>query len=277
MSYDDYTRMRIATSDGIAMVTIDHPPINLIDVAMLRELGRAASELTADDQVRVVVVDSADPDFFIAHFDAERLLTYPVSTPGRLDDLDGFNRILEAWRRMPKATIAMIEGAARGGGSEFALALDMRFAAIGQAVFCQPEVALGIVPGAGGTQRLTRATGRARALEAILSSRDVTALEAEAYGWINRALEPSEIRQHVEELARRIAAAPLHAIALAKEAVDAVDRDVVDGLLEENLCFQHAVIHPEAMLRIRRVLDGGMQTRTGELDWEATLALAHGD
>ena len=101
---------------------------------------------------------------------------------------------------MPKATIAVIEGIARGGGSEFALAFDMRFAALGKARLAQPEVAIGIIPGGGGTQRLPRLVGRARALEVILGCEDIDAATAEAWGYVNRALpagRAAPVRRHV--------------------------------------------------------------------------------
>src|SRR5438477_6417195 len=121
---------------------------------------------------------------------------------------------------MPKATIGKIEGRARGGGSELLLSLDLRFGALGRAVLAQPEVALGILPGGGGTQRLPRLIGHARALEVILGCADVPADLAERWGYLNRALPPAELRPFVEHLAARIAACPASAIALAQAALN---------------------------------------------------------
>jgi enoyl-CoA hydratase/carnithine racemase len=113
----------------------------------------------------------------------------------------------EAFRTMPKATIAVIEGRVGGGGSELALSCDMRFAALGQAVLNQPEVALGIIPGGTGTARLGRLAGRSRALEIILGCADFDAATAERFGWVNRALPPDELWPFVDRLAARIASA----------------------------------------------------------------------
>ena len=126
---------------------------------------------------------------------------------------------------MPKATIAVIEGIARGGGSELAMAFDMRFAALGKARLAQPEVAIGIIPGGGGTQRLPRLVGRARALEVVLGCDDIDAATAEAWGYVNRALPADELRPFVDKLAARIASFPLEVIAAAKRAVDAAVGD----------------------------------------------------
>ena len=114
--------------------------------------------------MRVVVVDSADPDFFVAHADVTLLQGLPTEDTALHDELSAFHAMVERWRTMPKATIAIIEGIARGGGSEFALSFDMRFAALGKAVLGEPEVAVGITPGGGATQRLPHLIGRGRAL-----------------------------------------------------------------------------------------------------------------
>src|SRR4029077_6198884 len=127
------------------------------------------------------------------------------------------------------ATIGKIEGRARGGGSEFLLSLDMRFAALGRATLGQPEVALGIIPGGSGTQRLPRLVGRGRALEIVLGCDDFPADMAERYGWGNRALPPARLGPFIERPARRIAGFPAEAIALAKSAVAAAELPIVEG------------------------------------------------
>src|SRR5437763_17077314 len=157
---------------------------------------------------------------------------------------------MERWRTLPQVTIAQLEGRARGGGSEFALSLDLRFGAIGRAILGQPEVAVGILPGGSGTQRLPRLMGRGRALEAVLGCDDFDAELAERYGWINRALPPAEIGPFVDRLARRIAAFPRLAVRLAKQAVDAAGGALEEGLLEEWRCFNLSLADP--------ALDAGM-------------------
>jgi len=268
MDYDGYQRIRISLADGICRATIDNPPINLLDVNLILELGRFAGQVASDEDVRVVVVDSADPDFFIAHADITLIQALPRDDTSLHDELTPFHAMLEAFRTMPKATIAVIEGIARGGGSELAMAFDMRFAALGKALLGQPEVAVGIIPGGGGTQRLPRLVGRARALEVVLGCQDIDAATADAWGYVNRALPPDELRPFVDTLAARIASFPLDVIATAKRAVDAAVGDPVPGLRVEDQLFRVTLAGPAAAQRMRAFLDAGGQTReveTGDL------------
>jgi enoyl-CoA hydratase/carnithine racemase len=140
----------------------------------------------------------------------------------------------------------------------------MRFAAKGRAALAQPEVAVGIIPGGSGTQRLPRLMGRGRALEVILGCNDFSADDAERYGYVNRALPPDEIRAFVEGLAFRIASFPAEAIALAKAAVAAAEPPVAEGLAEEARLFDMSVATPAARERMRGFLAIGGQTREVE-------------
>ena len=270
MAYDGYRCLRTKVEEGVAWVTIDHPPINLFDAALIGEMLRVGEELERDGGVRVVVLQSANPEFFIAHADVELIQRLPSTPPPKPTKLGFFHAMVERMRTMPKATIAKIEGIARGGGSELALSCDMRFGALGRCVLAQPEVALGIIPGGSGTQRLHRLVGRARALEIVLGCEDVPAELAERWGYLNRALPPDELGPFVDALARRIASFPAEAIALAKRAVDAADETVVAGLLEEAHCFDLSVATPAARERMAAFLAAGGQTleverRLGEL------------
>ncbi len=268
MAYDDYELLRIAVDGGICRATIDHPPINLLDVQLLTEIGRLADEVASDDEVRVLVVDSADPEFFIAHADVELIRNLPTDDTSLHDELSPFNAAMERFRTLPKATIAVIEGTARGGGCEFAMAFDMRYAALGTTVLGHPEVAVGIIPGGGGTQRLPRLVGRGRALEVILGCRDIDAETAEAWGYVNRALPADELRRFVDKLATRIASCPLTAISAAKRAVDvALDEqtDLANGLRVEDQLMREALAQPAARERLQAILDAGAQTREFEL------------
>ena len=271
MAYEGFTLLRIKLDRGVLFVTIDNPPINLLDLPLMLELDRAGMEMEADEEVRAVVFDSANPDFFIAHVDVDLLLQLPTDVPPKADSLGFFHSMVDRFRTMPKVTIAKIEGRARGGGSEFALSLDMRFAALGRAVLSQPELALGIIPGGSGTQRLPRAMGRARALEAIFGCHDFPADLAERYGYVNRALPPDEIGPFVEHLAHRIASFPAQAIALAKASVDSAELPTIDGLLEETHYFNQSLATSEAQRRMRRFLELGGQTREAELDVASVL------
>ena len=260
MAYEGYPCLRTKLDGGIAWVTIDHPPINLFDAALIGDMLRVGEELERDPAVRVVVLQSANPEFFIAHADVELIQKLPASAPPKPAKLGFFHAMVERMRTMPKATIAKIEGIARGGGSELALSCDMRFGALGKCVLAQPEVALGIIPGGSGTQRLPRLVGRARALEIILGCEDVPAELAERWGYLNRALPPDELGPFVDALARRIASFPAEAIALAKRAVDAADETVVAGLLEEAHCFNLSLETAAARERMAAFLAAGGQT-----------------
>jgi len=266
MAYDGYECLRIDVDRGVAWVTIDHPPINLFDLALIQEMDRVGRELEADPAVRVAVFQSANPDFFIAHADVALIQTLPTTPPPRPTRLGLFQAMVDRFRTMPKATIGKIEGRARGGGSEFLLSLDMRFAALGRAVLAQPEVALGIIPGGSGTQRLPRLVGRGRALEIVLGCDDFPADLAERYGYVNRALPADELGPFVERLARRIASFPAEAIALAKAAAAAAEPSPVDGLLEEADCFNRSLATKPAQDRMARFLAVGGQTPAVERD-----------
>jgi enoyl-CoA hydratase/carnithine racemase len=265
-AYAGYTALRVRCADGVAVVTIDHPPINLFDMQLIGEMARVGEELAADGAVRAVVVESANPDFFIAHADVALIQHLPTDASRRPERLNFFHAMVERFRTMPKATIAKIEGRCRGGGSEFALSCDMRFGALGRAVLAQPEVALGIIPGGSGTQRLPRLVGRARALEIVLGCDDVPADLAERWGYLNRALPPAELGPFVERLARRIASFPAEAIALAKACVDAGLGPVEDGLLEEDWSFTKSLGTSGAKERMAAFMASGGQTPEAERD-----------
>jgi len=271
MRYDGYSTLRVEIDAGVAFVVIDHPPINLLDLPMMTDMDRLGRELTEDTAVRVVVFSSADPEFFIAHADVALIEQLPTTVDETRSELGFFHAMVDRLRTLPQATIAKIEGRTRGGGSELILSLDMRFAAIGRALLAQPEVALGIIPGGSGTQRLPRLVGRGRALEIVLGCEDFSAELAERYGYVNRALPPDEIGPFVEELARRIASFPAHAIRRAKEAIAAAETSPVPGLLVEERCFTSTLAHPETRLRMRAFLEAGGQTRSVELDLERLI------
>lgn len=260
--------LRVRVEDGVAFATIDHPPINLLTLALFGELSRFAAAVRDDPDVRVVVLRSDVPDFFIAHFDVEAILEFPTEGPApratRVEE-NPFHALCELFRTMPKATLAEIGGRVGGGGSELALSFDMRFGALGRTVINQPEVAIGILPGGSGTQRWPRLVGRSRALEVILGCGDLDAAAAERWGVLNRALPPEELRPFVEQLARRIARFPPAAVAAAKQAVLAAEPDPSPGLLLEGHLFQELLRTKQAAAAMRAFLAAGGQTREGEL------------
>ena len=271
MSYTNYQSLSIRRDRGVAFVTINHPPMNLLDVPLVKELRNFLDEAQSDDAVRVIVFESGDPEYFLAHYDVQDLMTRPAQ-PGKAGTITSFfQQLVERYRTSPKVTIACIEGRARGGGSEFTLALDMRFASKERAILGQPEVSLGLIPGGGATQRLPRLIGRGRALEVILSAQDYTAEQAASYGWVNQALPSAELRPFVEQLAFRIATFSADALRSAKQAIDAAGLPLYDGLREEAYLMSQAWASPDGVRRMKQFLASGGQTRSGELsfDWVA--------
>lgn len=260
MAYDDYKALRIAAERGVAFVTIDNGPINLLDMTLIGDLDRAGRELERDASIKVVVLQSANPDFFIAHADITLIQQLPSSPPPRSEELGLFHAMVDRFRTMPKATIAKIEGRCRGGGSELALSCDMRFAALGKAVLGQPEVGVGIIPGGSGSVRLPRLVGRGRALEIILGCGDFRADVAERYGYVNRMLPAEEITFFVTSLAHRIASFPAETIALAKQAVAMNDAGLEEALVREERLFLEAAQTEGARRRMAAALAAGMQT-----------------
>jgi enoyl-CoA hydratase/carnithine racemase len=276
---DHYELLDVTVDGGVAVVEINAPPINVMTIPLYIQLATCVTALEADDDVKVVVFRSADPDFFIAHFDVEAILQFPTDgEPTRDENISAFHEMCERVRTMPKATICEIAGRVGGGGSELASSCDMRFGALGKTIVNQMEVPLGILPGGTGTQRLPRLVGRGRAMEIILGGIDLDAETAERWGYLNRALPPAELRPFVDALARRIAGFPAGAIARAKRAVaNADDLPLREGLIEEAFLFQETLRDPEAQAAMRRFLEIGGQTREVEMRVaEAVDGMMHG-
>jgi enoyl-CoA hydratase/carnithine racemase len=265
MAYD-YELLRVDIEGRLATVTIDNPPINIITPALYGELAMLSAELKADPSLTVVVLKSADPDFFLAHFDVEAILGFPTDTEAQRDnELNPYHQMCERFRTMDKVTIAQIEGRVGGGGSELASSCDMRFGVRGKTIINQMEVPLGILPGGTGTQRLPRLVGRGRAMEIVLGGDDLDAETAERWGYLNRIYAADEIDARVGALARRIASFPVEAVRLAKESVDGAEQSLEDGLRDEAYLFQRLLRTEGAQTNMRRFLEIGGQTREGEL------------
>lgn len=275
MAYADYELLHIEVDGGVATAVIDAPPINLMTLPLFGEITRFGIEVGGDESVRVVVMKSANPDFFIAHFDVTAILDFPIDEEAKRTPDNPFHQMCELFRTMPKATIAQVEGRVGGGGCELIQAFDMRFGVVGQTILSQMEVPLGILPGGGGTQRLPRLIGRGRALEMILAGDDLDAVTAERWGLLNRALEAEEISTFVDRLTRRIASFPGEAVALAKESVNASELPLADGLIEEGFLFQRSIRTADAQRRMRRFLEEGGQTYDGEMAVGEMVARLH--
>ena len=265
MAYD-YEFLKVEIENRLAEVIISNPPINLMTPELYNELTSLCVELEEDDALSVIVFRSSNPDFFIAHFDVEAILTFPVNDEAkRVDELNPFHEMCERVRTMDKVTIAQIEGRVGGGGSEFASSMDMRFGVKGKTVINQMEVPIGILPGGSGTQRLPRLMGMGRAMEVILGGGDLDAETAEKWGYLNRIFDASEIHAWVQSFSNRIAGFPQDAVRLAKASVLASDLPIEEGLREEAYLFQKLLRTTDAQSQMRQFLEYGGQTREGEL------------
>jgi enoyl-CoA hydratase/carnithine racemase len=209
-------------SPGYCRVTFAHPPINTITATTVEELGELVGLIEQDPDLNVVVFASANPDFYLAHYDAEhdpsRTLALGVGPTGLHAWLD----LLVRLSRAPVVSIASIRGRARGAGSEFVLACDLRFASRQNTLVGQFEVGMGVVPGGGPMARLSRCVGRGRALEILLVADDLDGPRAEQYGYVNRVVDDDRLDDEVEGIASRLARFDHEAIARTKAYVDQV-------------------------------------------------------
>jgi enoyl-CoA hydratase/carnithine racemase len=252
-------------------VIFDYPPFNVLDATIFEGLQDLIARMEASPTLRVVVFESANPEFYLSHFDLTGKLgniMTAVGPSGLPILLDTFVRLT----RSPVASIAKIRGCVRGACSEFVLACDMRFASREKTRLGQPEVGVGLHPGGGGAERLPQLVGRGRALEIILGANDFDGDTAERYGYVNRALPDAELDGFVDALARRIASFDRRAIAAAKNLVNDVSLPSADQLLDALISFQTALTWPEAQHRISAVLERGLQRDADfEKDWPDIL------
>ncbi|MEM6742209.1 MAG: enoyl-CoA hydratase/isomerase family protein [Pseudomonadota bacterium] len=261
MKYENFQTFSVKVEDAVATVTFDFGSVNVQGQEMLADLNSLAMRLERDRSLKVVVFESANPEIWVCHYDTELLKdmsTEAVSREeARLLDLQA---VCERLSKAPQATIAKLEGFARGGGHELALALDMRFAARGKFKFMQMEVGMGILPCGGGASRMARQTGLGRALEIILSARDFDADEAEAMGTINKALEPEEIGPYVDALAKRIAKFPADSINACKQMVyESIDKPIDEALKAEAYWLYQATSRTPAIKRFAIVDEQGLE------------------
>ena len=218
-----WTHFRVDRSNPrYCHLTFDHPPINTITATTVAELSDLAGLIEQDPDLNVVVFDSANRDFYLAHYDLE-------NDPGRTEALGVGPTGLSAWidvlvrlARAPVVSIASIRGRARGAGSEFVLACDLRFASRENTLLGQWEVGVGVVPGGGPMARLSRLVGRGRALEILLVADDLDGPRAEQYGYVNRLIADDQLDAEVEAIASRLARFDHDAIARTKSYVDQV-------------------------------------------------------
>ena len=254
-------------------VTFDAPPINLVGPAMVAQLRDLLAVLEREQQVAVVVFDSADPDFFLAHWDIAAdpavIGALPVGPTGMHPWLD----ILIRLSRLPLITVSALRGRARGAGSEFALATDIRFASREKAVLGQFEIGAGAVPGGGPASRLPRLVGRGRALEILAGADDFDADTAERYGYVNRAVPDAEFVEFVEAFARRVSRFDVRALREVKAFVNDVSLPADAEFPPQMDAFARSVSRPETRHLAGQLFERGLQQRGDtELRLGATVA-----
>jgi len=250
-------------------VTFDLPPLNIFGPGNMAQLNAVVTALESDEEVKVVVFDSAIEGFFLTHYD---FLAKPEDTLGLPPGPTGLQQLpdmLVRLSRAPVVSIASIRGRATGVGSELALASDMRFVSREKAILSQWEVGAGLVPGGGPMARLPRLMGRGRALEVLLGADDIPGELAERYGYVNRALPDAELDAFVDALAQRIASFDKQAIAETKRLVNVASLPPDAEIAPEWDAFMAALARPAAQTRIKALMDrgfhkpGDVETRLG--------------
>jgi enoyl-CoA hydratase/carnithine racemase len=264
----------VRKSPACLRVVFENPPLNLMGPEFVRELSAIMTELEADEAVKVVIFESAVEGVFLNHSDfftkIEDLTVLPQGPTG----LEAWPDILVRLTRAPFVSIALIRGRATGNGSEIALACDMSFASRELAILSQWEVGVGMVAGGGPMARLPRLIGRGRALEVLLSSRDIAGDLAEQYGYVNRSLPDIELDDFVDALATRIAGFDKWAIANTKRLVNAAslpaDVEIAAGW---DACIK-SIGRPDTQRRIKTLIERGFQ-KPGDVERELGNALEH--
>lgn len=256
-------------------VTFNNPPINLVDVESIVQLGRLIDQMETDPELRVVVFRSADPEFFMAHIDVKG--DYAGMAPGKTG-MHPWLDVLVRLSRAPVVSIAAIRGRARGAGSEFVLSCDIRFASRERAILGQFEVGVGAVPGGNPMTRLSRLVGRGRALEILLSADDYSGELAERYGYVNRAVPDAEFEGFIDAFASRIAGFENYALAETKAFVDTTTLPDDAEFPPALKAFFQSASRPETRARSMALAKTGYQQRSEtELNLGRRLAEYHAD
>src|SRR5271170_3806801 len=250
-------------------VTFDIPPLNIFGPKEIPQLNEIITAIETDEQVKVVVFDSAVDGFFLTHYDFLAPLEDSTRIPPGRTGLQALPDMLARLSRAPVVSIASIRGRATGVGSELALASDMRFASREKAILSQWEVGAGLVPGGGPMARLPRLIGRGRALEVLLAADDVNGDLAELYGYVNRSLPDNQLDAFVDALAERISSFDKQAIAETKRLVDVNSLPPDAEIAPEWEAFTASLGRPAAQARIRALFErgfhepGDVETRLG--------------
>jgi enoyl-CoA hydratase/carnithine racemase len=259
-------------SPGYWRATFDHLPLNLFNNNTFLALLEPVEQLETDEDVKVVVFDSANADYYIALFDLVKGFD-PLPNGRTLFDV--WPQFVVRFAQLPVLTIASIRGRARGVGSEFIQACDIRFASRELAIFGQPEVGAGLVLGGGGLEWLHRHVGRSRALEIVLGSEDFDATTAELYGWVNRAVADDMLDDFVDAFSRRVAGFDKKPLVTAKRLInDHAGLPSIAEMTISSTTFLECAGLPETQARGTLLNQHGLQ-ESGDLELRLGYHVAH--
>jgi len=276
MSFTTFTTKKEGST---LYVTLNNGEVNIMSAVMAAELFALVGQLTVDVETKVAVFDSANSDFFIAHFDISDILKVVEGDPSipvsKTKDLNILQALGLSISNLPQVTIAKIDGICRGGGFEFMLALDMCFATV-SSKFCFPEASGGFLPAGGGSTLLPIKAGSGRALEIMLTGRDFSGAEAEQYNFINRSFASateldSYVSDAIERIARNDAAANRAVKSVLKQTFSGMSAGVFAGLAQENMAMNECLANP-AVLEQLTLLAKNSGTQALELDLPGTIA-----
>jgi enoyl-CoA hydratase/carnithine racemase len=239
-------------------VTFDHPPINTITATTVAELAELVGLIEHDPDLNVVVFDSANPDFYLAHYDVENDPAKTVALGVGPTGMPAWTDLLARLSRAPLVSIATIRGRARGAGSEFVLACDLRFASRENTLLGQFEVGIGLVPGGNPMARLSRLVGRGRALEIVLVADDFDGQRAEQYGYVNRVIADQQLDNEVNRIASRLARFDHEAITRTKSYIDQVTLPPDSELPPAIADFRELLRRPAQQAQLARLHDLGL-------------------
>jgi enoyl-CoA hydratase/carnithine racemase len=246
-------------------ITFDNPPLNLMGPEFVLQFRKIVTAIETDEQLKVVVFDSAVEGFFLNHSDFLAKLEDLTDIPPGPTGLPAWPDILVRLTRTPVVSIALIRGRATGNGSEIALACDMSFASREKAILSQWEVGVGLVAGGGPMARLPRLIGRGRALEVLLGSDDIRGDLAESYGYVNRSFPDAELDAFVDTLASRIASFDKLAISNTKRLVNAADLPPDVEIDAGWQACMASIARPAAQAKIKTLMARGFH-KPGDLE-----------
>lgn len=275
----NFTTLTTKTDGGVMTVTLNNGEVNVMSAIMASEIFSLVGQLAMNSEIKVVVFESGNPDFFIAHFDLNDILKSisgdPSMPASKFSDINILQSLGLSIQALPQVTVAKIDGACRGGGFEFILSMDMVIASE-KAKFCFPEASVGFLPCGGGATMLPMKAGKGRALEVMLSGRDFDGNEAEKYGFINRAVkDTAALDAYVQDLATRIAANNPLAIAAVKETLkktfEGLTDGVMAGLAQENESMVTCLSDPKVFEALQQFTEKS-GTYDAEIDLPKTIS-----